>query len=54
MGLTTWKNAPTGKIVKSDVAVAKNYLSLHEIDGLNRIITMYLDYAENKRKEKFQ
>lgn len=52
MGLTTWKNAPTGKIVKSDVAIAKNYLSLDEIDGLNRIITMYLDYAENQAKRK--
>ena len=52
MGLTTWKNAPIGKIVKSDVAVAKNYLSLDEIEGLNRIITMYLDYAENQAKRK--
>jgi len=52
MGLTTWKNVPDGKIVKSDVAVAKNYLSLNEIDGLNRIVTMYLDYAENQAKRK--
>lgn len=48
MRLTTWKNAPGGKIVKSDVSVAKNYLSYEEMDGLNlnRIVTMYLDYAE--------
>ena len=52
MGLTTWRNAPKGKIVKSDVAVAKNYLTLEEIDSLNRIVTMYLDYAENQAKRK--
>lgn len=52
MGLTAWKNSPSGKIVKSDVSVAKNYLSLDEIEGLNRIITMYLDYAENQAKRK--
>lgn len=52
MGLTTWRNAPKGKILKSDVSVAKNYLSLDEIDSLNRIITMYLDYAENQAKRK--
>jgi len=46
MGLTTWKNAPEGKIVKSDVSVAKNYLNYDEMDGLNRIVSMYLDYAE--------
>lgn len=48
MGLTTWKNAPKGKILKSDVSVAKNYLSHKEISELNRIVTMYLDYAENQ------
>lgn len=52
MGLTTWRNAPKGKIVKSDVSVAKNYLNLEEIDSLNRIVTMYLDYAENQAKRK--
>ncbi len=52
MGLTTWRNAPNGKIVKSDVSVAKNYLSLDEMDSLNRIVTMYLDYAENQAKRK--
>ena len=48
MGLTTWKNAPGGKILKSDVGVAKNYLSEQELSSLNRIVTMYLDYAENQ------
>lgn len=48
MGLTTWKNAPSGKILKSDVSVAKNYLTETEISALNRIVTMYLDYAENQ------
>lgn len=52
MGLTTWRNAPKGKIVKRDVSVAKNYLTLDEIDSLNRIVTMYLDYAENQAKRK--
>jgi hypothetical protein len=46
MGLTTWKNAPKGKIVKSDVGTAKNYLIEKEIKDLERIVTMYLDYAE--------
>lgn len=46
MGLTTWKNAPQGKILKSDVSVAKNYLRESEIKELNHIVTMYLDYAE--------
>jgi hypothetical protein len=46
MGLTTWKNAPKGKIVKSDVGTAKNYLIEKEIRDLERIVTMYLDYAE--------
>lgn len=48
MGLTTWKNAPKGKILKSDVAVAKNYLIEGEIKELERIVSMYLDYAENQ------
>jgi len=46
MGLTTWKNAPEGKIMKSDVSIAKNYLGESELKNLNRIVTMYLDYAE--------
>lgn len=48
MGLTTWKNSPKRKVLKSDVSVAKNYLNQKEIDELNRIVTMYLDYAENQ------
>lgn len=52
MGLNSWKNAPKGKILKSDVSVAKNYLTLEEMDSLNRIVTMYLDYAENQAKRK--
>ena len=48
MGLLTWKNAPKGKILKSDVSVAKNYLQEKEIKELERIVTMYLDYAENQ------
>ena len=46
MGLTTWENAPDGKILKADVTVAKNYLSEKEMDYLSRIVTLYLDYAE--------
>ena len=48
MGLTTWKKAPDGKIIKSDVVIAKNYLNEKEIKFLNRIVTMYLDYAEHQ------
>lgn len=48
MGLTTWKNAPDGKVIKSDVSVAKNYLIEGEIKELERIVSMYLDYAENQ------
>ncbi|PKN68328.1 MAG: cell filamentation protein Fic [Deltaproteobacteria bacterium HGW-Deltaproteobacteria-12] len=46
MGLTSWKNSPKGAIRKTDVGIAKNYLNEKELDGLNRIVTMYLDYAE--------
>jgi len=46
MGLTTWKNAPAGAIRKTDVTIAKNYLNEKELNLLNRIVTMYLDYAE--------
>lgn len=48
MGLTTWKNAPQGKILKADVGIAKNYLIEQEIRELDRIVSMYLDYAENQ------
>ncbi len=51
MGLTTWKNAPKGCIRKADVGVAKNYLDEKELDGLNRIVSMYLDYAENQARK---
>ncbi len=46
MGLTVWKNSPKGKIRETDVVIAKNYLQEKELDRLNRIVTMYLDYAE--------
>lgn len=52
MGLTTWENAPDGKIVKSDVSIAKNYLNQDEIKYLDRIVTMYLDYAEDQAERK--
>ena len=48
MGLTTWKNAPHGKIIKPDVSVAKNYLAEKELKSLDRFVTMYLDYAESQ------
>ena len=48
MGLTSWKNSPDGKIRKSDVSVAKNYLTADELKPLNRIVSMYLDYAEDQ------
>jgi hypothetical protein len=48
MGLKTWKNSPKGRILKSDVTVAKNYLEEDEIKSLERIVGMYLDYAENQ------
>jgi hypothetical protein len=48
MGLTTWKNAPDGKILKPDVSVAKNYLTAKELNALDRIVGMYLDYAEDQ------
>ena len=50
MGLSSWKNAPDGKIVKADVSVAKNYLSMGEMQELNEIVTMYLDYATRQAR----
>ena len=50
MGLTTWKNAPRGRIRKSDVSIAKNYLDETEMRNLNEIVTMYLDYAERQAR----
>lgn len=51
MGLTTWKNSPHGKIIKTDVSIAKNYLTEKEIKALDRITTMYLDYAEDQAEQ---
>jgi hypothetical protein len=48
MGLTTWKNAPHGKILKPDVSIAKNYLAAEELNQLDRIVSMYLDFAEDQ------
>lgn len=52
MGLTTWQDAPDGKIKKSDVTIAKNYLTEYEISQLNRMVTSYLDFAENMALRK--
>jgi hypothetical protein len=52
MGLTTWKNAPTGPVRKRDVTVAKNYLTQDELEALNRIVSMYLDFAEDQARRK--
>lgn len=46
MGLTTWKDAPNGKILKRDIGIAKNYLNEKELSRLNRLVTMFIDYAE--------
>lgn len=51
MGLTTWKKAPTGKIVKEDVSIAKNYLSQDELSEMNEIVEMYLDYATRQARK---
>lgn len=48
MGLTNWKNSPNGKIIAADIIVAKNYLTKEELKSLERIVTMYLDYAEDQ------
>lgn len=50
MGLTSWKNAPDGKIIKTDVSIAKNYLHKEEMQELNEIVTMYLDYATRQAR----
>jgi hypothetical protein len=52
MGLTTWETAPDGKIVKTDVSIAKNYLSEKEMSYLERIVSLYLDYAELQAERK--
>lgn len=48
MGLTTWKNAPDGRVLKSDVTIAKNYLEEKDIRRLERTVTSYFDYIENQ------
>jgi len=52
MGLTSWKNSPDGKIIKTDVSIAKNYLKKEELESLSRIVSAYLDLAENRAKRK--
>ena len=52
MGLTTWENAPDGKILKADVVIAKNYLNEQEMHYLERIVSLYLDYAELQAERK--
>lgn len=52
MGLTSWENSPSGKILKSDVSIAKNYLSQDEIESLGRIVNAYLEVAEDMAKRK--
>lgn len=52
MGLTTWKNAPDGKILKQDVSIAKNYLTEKELHRLDRVVSMYLDYAEEQAERR--
>ena len=46
MGLTTWKDTPNGKVLKRDIGIAKNYLNEKELSRLNRLVTMFIDYAE--------
>ncbi len=52
MGLTSWKNSPNGKILKTDVSIAKNYLKKEELESLGRIVNAYLDLAEERAKRK--
>lgn len=52
MGMTSWKNAPDGKIIKTDVSIAKNYLLADELKSLDRFVTMYLDYAETQAERR--
>ena len=52
MGLTSWKHSPNGKVLKSDVAIAKNYLTNKELDFLQDIVNMYLNIAENRAKRQ--
>ena len=52
MGLTSWKHSPEGRILKSDVSIAKNYLTNKELDFLQSIVNMYLDITENCAKRQ--
>lgn len=52
MGLTSWKNSSDGKILKTDVSIAKNYLKKDELESLGRIVNAYLDLAEERAKRK--
>lgn len=52
MGLTNWENSPTGKILKTDISIAKNYLSADELDSLGRVVNAYLELAEGRAKRK--
>lgn len=52
MGLTTWKNSPNGRILKTDVSIAKNYLSEKELKDLERLVTMFFDYIEHQIEDK--
>jgi hypothetical protein len=52
MGLTSWKNSPEGKILKTDVPIAKNYLTKEELESLGRIVSAYLDLAEERAKRR--
>lgn len=53
MGLTTWENAPDGKILKADVAIAKNYLNKEKMNYLERIVSLYLDYKDRLYESDF-
>jgi hypothetical protein len=52
MGLTSWEKAPEGKIVKTDISIAKNYLAKGELESLGRVVNAYLDLAEERTKRK--
>lgn len=52
MGLSNWKHAPDGKILKSDVSIAKNYLNEQHIKEINRMVSAYLDLAENRAERQ--
>jgi hypothetical protein len=52
MGLTSWENSPDGKVLKTDVAIAKNYLTQDELESLGRLVNAYLDLAEDRARRK--